>query len=199
MALGPLKTKKIASETPSPHLTASKSSGAKTMCRQKLRNEVPAARNLALSCPPNRVCKVNPLLRFFFDSSHFSHCILPAPTTHRLHHNRVHDLHSAGGVHAFLRVQHWGCRMLFIRFVNRAVQAVWRSHHEGRKQARDSGHSPFRDPTGGRSPRARGSRSVAPLLQAANKLSSNPMAAAPRVTAPVSISIVVLPWRRNRS
>jgi hypothetical protein len=92
-----------------------------------------------------------------------------------------------------------GRRMLFIRFVNRAVQAVWRSHHEGRKQARDSGHSPFRDPTGGRSPRARGSRSVAPLLQAATKLSSNPMAAAPRVAAPVSISIVVLPWRRNRS
>jgi hypothetical protein len=32
-----------------------------------------------------------------------------------------------------------GRRMLFIRFVNRAVQAVWRSHHEGRKQARGSG------------------------------------------------------------
>jgi hypothetical protein len=45
--------------------------------------------------------------------------------------------------------------MLFIRFINRAVQAVWRSHHEGRKQARDSGHSPFRGPAGGRSPRAR--------------------------------------------
>src|SRR6516164_10508483 len=52
MALGPLKTKKIGSGAPSPHLTASKPSGTKTMCRQKLRNEVPAARNLALSCHP---------------------------------------------------------------------------------------------------------------------------------------------------
>ena len=34
------------------------------MCRHKLRNEVPAARNLALSCLPNRACKVNSLLRF---------------------------------------------------------------------------------------------------------------------------------------
>ena len=48
-----------------------------------------------------------------------------------------------------------GRRMLFIWFINRAVQAVWRSHHEGRKQARDSGHSPFRGPARGRSPRAR--------------------------------------------
>jgi hypothetical protein len=55
MALGPLKTKKIASEAPSPHLTASKPRGAKTMCRQKLRNEVPAARNLALSCHPRLI------------------------------------------------------------------------------------------------------------------------------------------------
>src|SRR6516225_11348236 len=55
MALGPLKTKKIASEAPSRHLTASKPRGAKTMCRQKLRNEVPAARNLALSCHPRLI------------------------------------------------------------------------------------------------------------------------------------------------
>jgi hypothetical protein len=91
-----------------------------------------------------------------------------------------------------------GRRMLFIRFVNRAVQAVWRSPHEGRKQARDSGHSPFAAPPGD-AHSARGSRSVAHLLHAANKLSSNPMAVAPRVTAPVSISIVVLPCRRSRS
>jgi hypothetical protein len=44
-----------------------------------------------------------------------------------------------------------GRRMLFIRFINRAVQAVWRSHHEGRKQARNCGHSPFRGPARGRS------------------------------------------------
>ena len=37
----------------------------KTMCRQKLRNEVPAARQPALSCLPNWACKVNSLLRFF--------------------------------------------------------------------------------------------------------------------------------------
>ena len=62
------------------------------------------------------------------------------------------------------RVQHQGRRMLFIRFVNRAVQAVWRSHHEGRKQARDSGHSPVRGPARGRSPRARISM-LAPFQQ----------------------------------
>src|SRR5260221_8526372 len=67
-----------------------------------------------------RTLTVNPLLRFFFDSSHFSRCILPAPTTHRLHHNRVHDLHSAGGFkrsfafstgvsHALHQVRKQGC------------------------------------------------------------------------------------------
>jgi hypothetical protein len=91
----------------------------------------------------------------FLRALYFSHFRLPAPTTHTLHHNRERDRHSPGGVHAFLRVQHSGRRMLFIRFVNRAVQAVRRSHHEGRKQARDSGHSPFRGPARGRSPRAR--------------------------------------------
>src|SRR5437879_4607977 len=65
MALGPLKTKAIASEAPSPHLAASKPIRSKPMCRQKLRNEVPAARNLALSCLPNRACKVNSLIRYF--------------------------------------------------------------------------------------------------------------------------------------
>ena len=35
------------------------------MCRQKLRNEVPEAGKPALSCLPNRACKVNSLLRFF--------------------------------------------------------------------------------------------------------------------------------------
>src|SRR6516164_6236610 len=65
MALGPLKTKKIGSGAPSPHLTASKPSGAKTMCRQKLRNEVPAARNLALSCHPRLIspCSLLPHIK----------------------------------------------------------------------------------------------------------------------------------------
>src|SRR6516164_988320 len=65
MALGPLKTKKIGSGAPSPHLTASKPSGAKTMCRQKLKNEVPAARNLALSCHPRLIspCSLLPHIK----------------------------------------------------------------------------------------------------------------------------------------
>ena len=65
MALGPLKTKKIGSEAPPLHLTASKPSGAKTMCRQKLRNEVPAARNLALSCHPRLIspCSLLPRIK----------------------------------------------------------------------------------------------------------------------------------------
>jgi hypothetical protein len=62
--------------------------------------------------------------------------------------------------------------MLFIRFINRAVQAVWRSHHEGRKQARDSGYSPFRGPARGRSPRARISK-FAPLQHAGRQPSVN--------------------------
>jgi hypothetical protein len=37
------------------------------------------------------------------------------------------------------------------------VRAVGRTHHNGRKQARDSGHSPFRGPARGRY-RARGSK-----------------------------------------
>ena len=67
---------------------------------------------------------------------------------------RARCLHSPGGVHAFPARSARGRRMLFIRFVNRAVQAVWRSHHQGRKQTRDSGHSPFGGPARGRSPRA---------------------------------------------
>jgi hypothetical protein len=126
----------------------------KTMCRQTLRNEVPEAGKPALSCLP----------------SHFSHCILPAPTTHRLHHNRERDVHSPGGVHAFLRVQHLGCRMLFIRFVNRAVQAVRRSRPEGRRQARDRdprARCPLAEPQNGECP-----LSFAPPLGAGSNVSS---------------------------
>ena len=63
-------------------------------------------------------------LRLFAVHSFPTPCINNAQTSH----NRDRDLHSPGGVHAFLRVQHFGCRMLFIRFVNRAVQAIRRSH-----------------------------------------------------------------------
>jgi hypothetical protein len=47
-----------------------------------------------------------------------------------------------------------GRRMLFIRFVNRAVQAVWRSHNDGRKQTRVADIPCCADPARGRSPRA---------------------------------------------
>ena len=80
---------------------------------------------------------------------------LAASIASSVRHQHGRDLHSPGGVHAFPARSARGRRMLFIRFVNRAVQAVWRSHHEGRKQARNSGHSPFRGPARGRSPRAR--------------------------------------------
>jgi hypothetical protein len=93
---------------------------------------------------------------------------------------RARCLHSPGGVHAFPSRSARGRRMLFIRFINRAVQAVWRSHHEGRKQARDSGHSPFRGPARGRSPRARISI-LAPF---------NGLAAAPTVDRSSSIGAI---------
>src|SRR5882724_9288546 len=54
MALGPLQTKEKVSAAPPVHVTAQGTSSAKATCRQKLRNEVPAARNLALSCRLNR-------------------------------------------------------------------------------------------------------------------------------------------------
>ncbi|MEH2515672.1 hypothetical protein V1279_001245 [Bradyrhizobium sp. AZCC 1610] len=140
------------------------------MCRQTLRNEVPAAKNLALSCPPNRACKVNSFLRFsatlrssaITDSLHQNAQTSPQPRTRRAFTRRVH---------AFLRVQHIGHRMLFIRFVNRVVQAVRRSRLEGRQQARDSGHSPFRGPARGRSPRARISNLFPPQHVGANPAS----------------------------
>jgi hypothetical protein len=65
--LGLLKTKKKVSAAPPPHLTGQRASPAKTMCRQKLRDEVPAARNLVLSCLPNRAYKVNVSVRFLHD------------------------------------------------------------------------------------------------------------------------------------
>jgi hypothetical protein len=45
------------------------------MCRQKLRNEVPAARQLALSCLPNRASKVDSRLRFFAVSLNKQHSL----------------------------------------------------------------------------------------------------------------------------
>jgi hypothetical protein len=115
----------------------------------------------------------------FFDSSNFSHHRLSASTTH----SSTTAAYATGiprRVHAFLRVQHFGRRMLFTRFVNRAVQAVLRSRPEGRQQARDSGHSPFRGPARGRSPRARISN-FAPSQHAGRKPGANPSSSAQRL------------------
>jgi len=101
----------------------------------------------------------------FFDSLHFSHHTLLATTTRTLHQSRDRGLHSPGGVHAFLRVQHIGRRMLFIRFVNRAVQAVWRSHHEDGSRQEIADIPRFAAPPGD-AHRARGSLMVAPSRHA---------------------------------
>jgi hypothetical protein len=126
----------------------------KIMCRQKLRNEVPEAGKPALSCLPNRAYKVNSQLRNFAiplnkqrSLSRCFDCEQRSPSALRLAFSRRGPCVPSRSAR--------GRRMFFIRFVNRAVQAVWRSHHEGRKQARDSGHSPFRGPAKGRLRRAR--------------------------------------------
>jgi hypothetical protein len=108
-----------------------------------------------LSRLPNRASKVKPFLRFSSTSRiraisaslHRSSTILVTAAM-------TVCTHQAGSMRSFA-ISTKGRRMLFIRFVNRAVQAVWRSHPEGRQQARNSGHSPFRGPARGRSPRAR--------------------------------------------
>jgi hypothetical protein len=96
------------------------------MCRQIVRTEGPAAGHplyLAFLIGRAKSTLSSAFLRLFVIQSFQT----PAPTTHTLHHNRKCDRHSPGGVHAFLRVQHLGRRMLFIWFVNGAVQAVRRS------------------------------------------------------------------------
>ena len=155
MAPGPLKIKKTASVAPPPHLPTSRPRRAKTMCRQKLRNEVPEARQLALSCLPNRACKVNSLLRFFAISlnkqrslSRCFDCEQRSPSARsRLAFSRrgpcVPSRSAPGLSHALHQVRKQGC----------PSSPALSSH--GRKQARDSGHSPLRGPARGRSPRAR--------------------------------------------
>ena len=168
------------------------------MCRQKLRNEVPAARNLALSCRPIRACKVQSLLRFFTISPNKQRSFLATSIASSVRHQRGNDLHSPGGVHAFLRVQHHGCRMLFIRFVNRAVQTVRRSHPEGRSRQEIADIPRFAAPPGD-AHRARGSRyrllfngpAAVPTVDRSSSL-------AQLITAPVSVSAAASPWRRSR-
>src|SRR4029078_10201718 len=82
-------------------------SRTKTMCRQKLRNEVPAARTLALSCLPNRACKVNSLLCFFAISLNKQRSLSRCFDCEQRRYQHGRDLHSPGGVHALLRVQHF--------------------------------------------------------------------------------------------
>jgi hypothetical protein len=67
------KEESIGSAPASPHWL--KLGRVKAMCRQKLMNEVPAARQLALSCLPNRVGKVNSFLRFFAISLNKQRCL----------------------------------------------------------------------------------------------------------------------------
>ena len=91
------------------------------MCRQKLRNEVPEARQLALSCLPNRAGKVNSFLRFSSTSSIFSHylsrCTKNAqtsrqPRTRRAFTRRgpcVPSRSALGPSHALHQVRKQGC------------------------------------------------------------------------------------------
>jgi hypothetical protein len=126
----------------------------KTMCRQKLRTEGPAAGHplyLAFLIGRTKSTLNSAILRFSAHDHFLSLCtdagrVRPSTRTLLAFSRRGPCVPSRSAR---------GRRMLFIRFINRAVQAVWRSHHEGRKQARDSGHSPFRGPARGSSPRAR--------------------------------------------
>src|SRR5712664_3742636 len=96
----------------------------KTMCRQKLRNEVPEAGKPALSCLPNRAhgrtkSTLNYAISRLFTHGHFLSLCTDA--------GRVRP--STRTLFAFSRRgpcvpsrSAQGRRMLFIRFVNRAVQ-----------------------------------------------------------------------------
>ena len=108
-----------------------------------------------LSRLPNRACKVNSFLRFFaislnkqrFSSRCFD-CEQRSPSARsRLAFSRrgpcVPSRSALGLSHALHQVRQQGC----------PSSPALSSH--GRKQARDSGHSPFRGPARGRSPRAR--------------------------------------------
>jgi|SRR5450631_4464438 len=151
----------------------------KTMCRQKLRTEGPAAGHplyLAFLIGRTKSTLNSAILRFSAHDHFLSLCtdagrVRPSTRTLLAFSRRGPCVPSRSAR---------GRRMLFIRFINRAVQAVWRSHHEGRKQARDSGHSPFRGPARGRSPRARISI-LAPF---------NGLAAAPTVDRSSSIGAI---------
>jgi hypothetical protein len=92
---------------------------------------------------------------------------------------------STGLSHALHQVRKQGCPS------SRALS----SH--GRQQARDSGHSPFRGPARGRSPRARISNlrsSSTRWVQSQRQFFSQ----VPHINAPASTSVVASPWRRGQ-
>ncbi len=105
----------------------------------------------------------------FFDSLHNKHRCFSALTTHITYHNRGRDLHSPGGGPCVPSRSALGGRNALHQVRKQAVQAVV---SEGRQQARDSGHSPFRGPARRRSPRPRISK-FAPLQHAGRQPTVN--------------------------
>jgi hypothetical protein len=152
------------------------------MCRQRPGR---TQASLLLSCPLNRAGKVNSLLQIFSPrrrtsitaSLHLDAQISPG---------RACNVHSPGGVHAFLRVRHQGRRMLFIRFVNRAVQALWRSHPRRAAARQEIADIPRFAAPPGDAHRARGSLISFPPQPLGSRPSGLPMLVFPVVTAPVS-------------
>jgi prevent-host-death family protein len=68
-----LKTLRKSTSPVPAHLASSAESRRKTMCRQTLRNEVLAARTLALSCPPERGYEAAPVaIAAIAQMSHFA-------------------------------------------------------------------------------------------------------------------------------
>jgi hypothetical protein len=131
--------------------TARTASANSWMCRQRLSR--PTA-PLLLSCPPNRSGKVNSLLDIFSTSRrisitaslHLHAQISPQPRLRRAFTRRdpcVPSRSEPGPSHALHQVGKQGCPNFGALIP------------EGRQQARDSGHSLFRGPARGRSPRAR--------------------------------------------
>ena len=126
--LGPLKTKQEIPKAPPPHLTGSNRAAQKQCADKNLGTKFRQRGNsLYLAFLIGRA-KSTPSYAFLRLLQTSSAPYLAASIASSVRHQHGRDLHSPGGVHAFLRVQHWGRRMLFIRFVNRAVQAVRRSH-----------------------------------------------------------------------
>jgi len=125
--LGPLETKKKVSEAPPPHLTGSNRAAKKQCADKNLGTKFRKRGNsLYLAVLVGRA-KSTPSYAFLRLLQTSSAPYLAASVASSVRHQHGRDLHSPGGLHPFLRVQHLACRMLFIRFINRAVQAIRRS------------------------------------------------------------------------